>query len=1559
MARPFSHIWAIILTASAVCMASPPDATVKERAQVFLPKNPKLDEALKALEDAAAKENWAAVASAAARLIADFAGASVEAEEGLHRSAAEYGRQALLAHPEALKAYRAAYDADARAAVQRVRESLSPINAAEGVQRYSLSSPGKELLLLAGAISLDHGDLTGALYHFDRLLSVEVPGAGTALYDLTTEEKIACETRRYACLVKLGARRKAAELRDVVLRGLTGGTVKLGNQTLDAAALGRLLDRIEDASGVTGAAGATGAESEPVPLRARLWRAPLPGGIRGPISIVAKGGLEPLSLYLVTGQWTAALDGASGAIRWAHPDYPGGAPSLMFQDRAPKLDFLDHDAYSLLGDRLVCLDQETGKVRWDYVFEEKAVTAKKDKAKDKDARKPPEKEKVEGAVEKERRLLSGPTVAGSRVVVAETRLLPEKSSESILHFFEASTGRQLSSILLCERDAKGLLGAGVVPGHPLYFRGKVYAPTSIGALVCVEPLTGEVDWTFVYDSYPEHLRRRTIELDRRREGAQQVWPLVDRLFLAATDSPYLYCLEPGSGRVLWMTEGLGTQFVAGVTEEGPVMVGDTVRLLSAESGKVLWESAPVPKLVGQPLLSGSVLWLPSESGLMSVSLKSDRSMSSSVGAWAVRRCDTSNGERRLYLADSRAVEAYVLAEVGEPSAEPGPEERIASLRAALSRLPEGKEAERKRLADELESAEVKLVTEYVAAGEAGRAEELLKAMSIEGSAAARAWALLELGSLFENQSRASEAIGTYLKLLRHSAEVSVPWRHGIRVPAGVAAELLIDRLLQKDRSLFAEAESRASDLLEQRKIDELWQLYPNSEAAEQTAISLKGDKLLSVLLHGSLANPARVREVGEKQSPFVPPTELVWEAPTRLSVFRAQPLAGEWGGRLLTALRQRSMLGAGSDFDALECRDLETGLLLWAISLGNWTGQVYRIGESVLVRGRYGVDFVDLASGKKDTSLGFREGQLSEKLAAEPAEPDTLVGIACDARRVYLASEGGAVAALSTDGKILWQTRLPEEGVATDALVLAGNVLCVARRPGCTISGLDPETGKELWNRAIEGRLTTLLSSGDSLLVVLLDERKLVALAAEDGSKVWELSPAGRTVALLKAGRRIIAVPDAGSPAPSLLGIDGVTGAIAWSRSEDPGSIRYVLCDGGVYVLRRNFGRRHLAKLSPDDGTTLWKTLPLDYLELTGSPPADGKWVIALAGEQHGEVCTILIDKETGKIVEWLKIKGPAYGWAAVVGDKVVIATGKGTYAYGHRQPLRAAQMILDGTQPEVLANAALRLGDFDAAVRILETALRDPKLPDPRFAALEDMLAGVKEARVRVKRPVLIAKRLSRPPIIDGDLSDEWDEDSAVELNGLSFVDEIDYGVPRQRTWLGENDLSGKLYVGWDETNLYFALKIRDTVMRAFDDDSDEWVGDGLLISIDCDNDGGFGFSPGRDLLLTLAMMNKAQPQREEETPKGSYAVERTGDNTGTVYEVAIPWSYIRWITPAHGTAFGFNVTVTDDDGTGAKKALNWSPGLFFHRSKTLLPMGYTPEYFGEIILADPLQEK
>ncbi|BAJ64895.1 sugar-binding protein [Anaerolinea thermophila] len=175
----------------------------------------------------------------------------------------------------------------------------------------------------------------------------------------------------------------------------------------------------------------------------------------------------------------------------------------------------------------------------------------------------------------------------------------------------------------------------------------------------------------------------------------------------------------------------------------------------------------------------------------------------------------------------------------------------------------------------------------------------------------------------------------------------------------------------------------------------------------------------------------------------------------------------------------------------------------------------------------------------------------------------------------------------------------------------------------------------------------------------------------------------------------------------------------------------------------------------------------------------------------------------------------------------------------------------------------------------------------------------------------------MSPAPTLDGDWS-EWKK-VAKEYPATNVV----FG---KSEWQNEDDLAGSYYVGWDNTYLYLAVKVRDD--RYVQTSSGEMLykGDSIELLLDTDLLGDFssdrlngddfqlGFALGRP---EIASGNPETyvwyPSSKSGAPSG---VKIAARYEGAIYraEIAIPWT-VFGITPSRGMRLGFALSVSDND--------------------------------------------
>jgi len=408
--------------------------------------------------------------------------------------------------------------------------------------------------------------------------------------------------------------------------------------------------------------------------------------------------------------------------------------------------------------------------------------------------------------------------------------------------------------------------------------------------------------------------------------------------------------------------------------------------------------------------------------------------------------------------------------------------------------------------------------------------------------------------------------------------------------------------------------------------------------------------------------------------------------------------------------------------------------------------------------------------------------------------------------------------------------------------------------------------------------------------------------------------------------------------------------------------------DRGVYLLERAGRLLRMRAFSLRTGEALFDEVELEGGDLRNLV-VEGDYVL-LTGERAWPRVVLL--ERAGREVFSFRPDGAEYLAADVVDGVLLVATDRGTFGCGRVDSdaaAAAAARLGEATQWSdwlMVARCAENMGDIQAAVAAVSRAM-EAAPTDGDYVRLYDRLAGLRERLHTRTHPVLRCVKMDRPPEIDGILADDWNESTCLRLEGPEYVELLLPGPAPGRTLIagrdtpqpgvprGNNDISVKVYVGWDDKNFYLAVDVTDRTHRLIDKEQEEWIGDILIIGIDAHNDGGYGYNWG-DYIFSQGLMGKPkEDEGQDDEPEGEYEVRLKDDHSGVVYESSMPWSYLPEIRARAGTRFGLGVTVTDDDGQGVTRSISWTPGMFLHRDPHMLGRAFTPEMLGDVLLTLP----
>ena len=1621
-------------------------------------------------------EQWRKAIAAYQRVI-ESRTRHVHAGEGsdLVISAQEYARRQIAGFPpEALKVYRAIYDAEAKTRLDKADAALDVPSLQAIVAQLFCCSHADEALNILGNYRFERGQWLDALSAWSRLVQ-HYPDTDCSLPLVMAKMAV--------CWQKLGRREEASALVESMRQRWPDEQITLAGTTLDIEQVAEKL--------------VAAAEPEPLPLTLSNW--PVPGGDASRACLgyaeVEKGQLRwrftlprpeitsavrrdfhqrslPVPLlyhpavadgrvFIQTASTVYALEVASGERLWQYPDEPRPPSSELTQDASYAPVVAGGTLFTLLEGNLYAFEARTGKLVWQGTDQ------------DEDDGQPLFADSAPAS----------PVYQAGRVFVSSVQMGGE--AESYLAAFDAGTGKQLWRTLACARSALDVLGVGSHASAPTVSESTAYCCTNIGALVALDVASGEVRWALRYESYSPTLKQRLVERGQRWANGP---PLVAGgvVYAAPQDSAYLYAVDAPSGRVLWRSPRRGAWYLLGLNARDLFLLGPRLLAVDRQSGRLRWMSDVIQtEAAGHGVVGADAVLVPTSGGLYHFSVQDGRTLGCTRSDEPSNLVATRHGllcaqaSSLSVFRDWRATLERLRAQMTREPSEPQPHLELGRLRRERNELARAADSFREALKlaqaaqqpRSITACRKELVLTYRLRARAPEAqprpEQALaayeEALDFADTDTERIGLLLEMAKTGLAAERWGEAVGRYQRILERYANEEVETDDGLTTRAGWIAQLEIDKILaQRGQTPYEDFEKQARALLaearqtppDRDKLQRLFDTYPNSQAAWEalllscrfyeekkleallpqflddhlsqycSAVRLppalaalvehfEGRKQFAVAgallqwlrrdysgtgveiggksLEEKLSEPAYQATTGiEARREVAPPVALRWRTGTLLSHTRPRaftpdgtPPAAAAG--LVFLLTKRSRNWHTASYDGLECRNATDGTRRWRRVLGRWGGRGCFVGSQLLIQGRSQILSLDPRTGT--VSWRFLLAPDAAEEATTPLPPDLFTGegpsqvwrrisgMVTHGSRAYVTTFGQKVIALDVaTGRKLWENAVKEAICSPSrgqAVVTDGSRVTVCTEIPAKLYSFDASKGALVYSKEIQGEYTRVtdgpvaLAAGRRAGLVTSDHR-LHVFDLANGKELWQKRlPFSVDRLLVSADQRCVLVQPNVAVNAKLVCLEADTGTEAWPALEvEVDSLKEVLVGGEqAYAVRRSQGETTFSAIGLRDGALLWRTVPFSIFDLS-SPVLTDRFLVA-CGEMADHLVVLFIDRANGKVAADVQLENLGFGSLAVTGDLLCLATRRGLYGYGRIHPQQVSRRSFElATHPAAspaevsrLASLYFQQGRYQPAVEALVKTLTDRSVSDGDYFQLWGQLAGVAETLHTQKVPVLEAPRFRKPPNIDGDLSDpQWQAHKCIVMESPRFIRDIQSDEDDGKRWGGPNDLSGRLYVGWDDKAVYVAVAVKDNVHRNFVSDTTRWQGDGLIIGVDCENDGGYGYRfASRDYILTLALMDKReQEEDEDEEPEGSYSVKRKEDGSGTVYETAIPWTYLRMPTGRRGTRFGFSIYVVDDDANGSKKGLSWTSGQILHQDKSLLGIGFCPELFGDILLQE-----
>jgi hypothetical protein len=161
-----------------------------------------------------------------------------------------------------------------------------------------------------------------------------------------------------------------------------------------------------------------------------------------------------------------------------------------------------------------------------------------------------------------------------------------------------------------------------------------------------------------------------------------------------------------------------------------------------------------------------------------------------------------------------------------------------------------------------------------------------------------------------------------------------------------------------------------------------------------------------------------------------------------------------------------------------------------------------------------------------------------------------------------------------------------------------------------------------------------------------------------------------------------------------------------------------------------------------------------------------------------------------------------------------------------------------------------------------------------------------------------------------------------------LHFIDLAKFATVKVNSYDGPTDISGQVWLGWDQANFILTAKIEDNRFYQGYPTEAIWEGDSIQFGVASDTDTRYEFG----VALTDKGVHAECPAYPAATNPDSVVAgaKFTANRQGTtvVYRCVIPWSQIPPIRPSNGTML-ISILVNDNDGAGRKGWLEWAGGI------------------------------
>ena len=223
--------------------------------------------------------------------------------------------------------------------------------------------------------------------------------------------------------------------------------------------------------------------------------------------------------------------------------------------------------------------------------------------------------------------------AGAPLIVGDRLLIAIRSNDRLarsgLACYDVLSGEKLWQNWLCQANTPATgWSHDLLTTLPTLDSGYVYLMTNLGAVACLRPEDGRINWISTYDRVAVPLNSKRVSSYYRGPTAAMVYQ--GTLYALPTDSRRLLALDAITGALLWSHPVQSDEASLIGVSSGKVALSDQgITILDLTNGEVLFENNDL-LLRGQAMCVGETLFCPDGSEIHLIDIESGKALEYSV-----------------------------------------------------------------------------------------------------------------------------------------------------------------------------------------------------------------------------------------------------------------------------------------------------------------------------------------------------------------------------------------------------------------------------------------------------------------------------------------------------------------------------------------------------------------------------------------------------------------------------------------------------------------------------------------------------------------------------------------------------------------------------------------------------------------------------------------------------------------------------------------------------------------------------------------------------------------